>query len=87
MFDLQRQGPCGSGKIKVMQMYQMGPGMYQQVQKNCDVCQGEGEIIAEGAKCKTCQGKKIIHKEKVLEVPIDRGIPHGHTITLNGEGN
>ena len=33
------------GKGRGMQMYQMGPGMYQQVQKNCDACSGEGEIL------------------------------------------
>jgi len=80
---------CGTckGKGRVVQMFQMGPGMYQQVQKNCDKCQGEGEIIAEGGRCKTCLGKKILTKEKVLEVPIDKGIPHGQPISLNGEGN
>jgi len=30
------------GQGRVMQMYQMGPGMYQQVQKSCDKCQGQG---------------------------------------------
>lgn len=30
------------GKGQVMQMFQMGPGMYQQVQKKCDSCRGEG---------------------------------------------
>lgn len=28
-----------------MQMYQMGPGMYQQIQKKCEKCEGQGEII------------------------------------------
>lgn len=32
--------------INLIQMYQMGPGMYQQVQKHCDTCSGQGEIIA-----------------------------------------
>lgn len=58
------------GKGRVTQMYQMGPGMYQQVQKACDTCKGEGEIITEGGKCKVCQGKKYMTKEKVIEVPI-----------------
>jgi DnaJ-class molecular chaperone len=40
-------------------MYQMGPGMYQQVQKHCETCSGQGEIIADGGKCKECNGKKI----------------------------
>ncbi len=29
-------------KKNVKQMYQMGPGMYQQVQKHCDKCAGQG---------------------------------------------
>ena len=68
-------------------MFQMGPGMYQQVQKACDACRGEGEIIGEGGKCKSCQGKKIVTKEKIIEVPVEKGAFHGHAITLSGEGN
>ena len=30
------------GNGKVVQMFQMGPGMYQQVQKTCDKCSGQG---------------------------------------------
>lgn len=68
-------------------MYQMGPGMYQQVQKNCDTCKGQGQIISEGGKCKVCLGKKIMTKEKILEVPVEKGAFHGHAISLSGEGN
>lgn len=50
----------------VIQMYQMGPGMYQQVQKHCDKCKGEGEIIAEGGKCKECKGQKVLEKNKTV---------------------
>lgn len=77
---------CGTckGKGRVVQMYQMGPGMYQQVQKNCDTCKGEGEIISEGGKCKTCLGKKISTKSKIIDVPVQKGAFHGHAITLSG---
>lgn len=68
-------------------MYQMGPGMYQQVQKNCDTCNGEGETIEANKRCKDCQGKKVVTKEKIIEVPLDRGSFHGHAIHLYGEGN
>ena len=30
------------GKGSVVKMFQMGPGMYQQVQQNCDKCNGQG---------------------------------------------
>lgn len=61
--------------------------MYQQVQKNCDKCQGEGEIIAEGGKCKECKGQKVLQKKKTIEVPIEKGLPENYPITLPGEGN
>lgn len=47
------------GQGRVMKMYQMGPGMYQQVQSNCETCKGEGEIIEEAKRCKGCGGRKI----------------------------
>ena len=75
------------GKGRVVKMFQMGPGMYQQVQQNCDDCKGEGETIEAGKRCKVCQGKKILNKEKIIEVPLDRGSFHGHAIHLYGEGN
>jgi DnaJ family protein A protein 2 len=65
----------------------MGPGMYQQTQKTCDKCKGEGEIIAESARCKTCNGKKTIEKEKVIEVGVDKGVPNNYPIKIPGEGN
>lgn len=84
MFNLQRKRPCGSGNIFIMKMYQMGPGMYQQVQKNCDACKGEGEITPENGKCKACLGRKIVNKEKIIEVPVEKGVFHGHAISLSG---
>lgn len=68
-------------------MLQMGPGMYQQIQKACDKCSGQGEIIGEGGKCKTCKGKKIVEKEKLIEVAVDKGMPHNYPIKMSGEGN
>ena len=47
------------GRGSVIKSYQVGPGMIQQMQKNCDACAGEGEVIEPSKKCKTCQGKKI----------------------------
>lgn len=48
------------GRGAVVQMFQVGPGMYQQMQKKCDDCQGEGEHIEPDKKCKGCQGKKLV---------------------------
>lgn len=52
---------------------QIGPGMIQRMQQTCKECNGEGEIINERDRCKTCQGKKTIDEKKKLEVVISPG--------------
>ena len=39
--NIEKCSTC-KGKGRVVKMFQMGPGMYQQVQQNCDKCNGEG---------------------------------------------
>jgi DnaJ family protein A protein 2 len=70
-----------------MQLVQMGPGMYTQMEKDCDNCKGLGELFDEGVKCKECDARKIVKKEADLPVTIPIGIPAGEIITLEGEGN
>ncbi|KAI9256610.1 hypothetical protein BDA99DRAFT_441673 [Phascolomyces articulosus] len=67
-------------------MRQMGP-MVQQVQQPCPECHGQGEIIDEKNKCKTCNGKKVVDDRKVFEVHIDKGMKDGQKITFAGEGD
>lgn len=42
-----------------VQFRQIGPGMVQQLQSACPVCRGEGKMINERDKCKTCSAKKV----------------------------
>lgn len=35
---------------------QLGPGMIQQLQTQCPVCYGEGQVIDKKDQCKACQG-------------------------------
>lgn len=50
--------PFGSGVVQV-QFRQIGPGMVQQLQSTCSSCRGEGKVINERDKCKSCLGKKV----------------------------
>lgn len=70
-----------------MQYKQIGPGMVQQMQAVCRECTGEGEIINEKDRCKTCSGKKTIKQKKSLEVHIDKGMHDSQKITYSGESN
>jgi len=79
-------GDCkGQGfKIKTQML---GPGMIQQSQVPCNACRGEGKIFDEKDRCTVCKGEKIKDVEKVLEIPVDKGIPDEKTILFAGEGN
>lgn len=79
-------GDCkGQGfKIKTQML---GPGMIQQSQVPCNACRGEGKQFDEKDRCTVCKGEKIKDVEKILEIPIEKGIPDEKTILFAGEGN
>ena len=70
-----------------MKMTMLGPGMYSQSQGPCDDCRGQGEIIDEKNKCKTCDGKKVVKEKKIIDVEIDKGGPNGQTYVFHGEAD
>lgn len=70
-----------------MQYRQLGPGLVQQIQTVCHKCSGQGNVIAEKDKCKTCEGKKVAQDTKEIEVHVDKGMTHGMKITMAGEGD
>lgn len=47
--------------------------MIQRMQQVCKECNGEGEIINERDRCKTCNGRKTVDQKKKLEVVISPG--------------
>ncbi|OBZ75294.1 Mitochondrial protein import protein mas5 [Grifola frondosa] len=76
---------CGGRGVKVT-MRHMGP-MIQQLQSQCEECNGLGEIINQKDRCKTCNGKKVVSEKKMLEVHIDKGMRGGQTINFRGESD
>ena len=81
----QCPGCKGRGMKTVMQM--LGPGMYSQRTAPCEDCMGQGEVISEKDKCKTCEGKKVVKEKKILEVQIDKGAPNGEKYVFHGEAD
>ena len=76
---------CDGQGVKMV-MRQMGP-MIQRFQTVCPECNGEGEMIRDRDRCKTCKGKKTSVERKVLHVHVDRGIKSGERIEFPGEGD
>ncbi|CAG7787083.1 unnamed protein product [Allacma fusca] len=81
--------PCtdcrGSG-VK-MTYRQLGPGLVQQIHTVCPKCSGNGTVIPEKDRCKSCDGKKILVETKEIEINVDKGMIHGMKITLSGQGD
>ncbi|XP_037077676.1 dnaJ homolog subfamily A member 2-like [Pollicipes pollicipes] len=77
---------CQGRGIKI-HIRQIGPGMVQQKQTMCPDCHGEGELMSERDRCRTCAGQKTTSEVKILEVHVDKGMRDSQKITFRGEGN
>lgn len=77
---------CHGRGVRV-QLRQIGPGMVQQIQSQCNACKATGKIIDEKDKCKSCKGKKTYKDRKVLEVVIEKGMKNGQKIRFAGEAD
>jgi DnaJ-related protein SCJ1 len=73
------------GKGHVIQRIQLMPGFVQQMQAPCDRCGGTGKMIKK--KCPDCKGAKVYRGEHPLEVDIEQGVPEGHQIVFEMEGD
>ncbi|KAF2350511.1 Heat shock protein DnaJ cysteine-rich domain [Trinorchestia longiramus] len=79
-------GECRGRGITVT-VNQIGPGMVQQMQSKCRSCDGEGELMAESDRCKTCSGRKVVPNTKLLEVTVEPGMRDEQKIVFRGEGD
>lgn len=77
---------CRGNGVEV-KMHQIGPGIVQQIEQVCRKCMGQGEIIPDEDKCKTCSGKKTTRERKILEVNVEKGMRDGQKIVFHDEGD
>jgi DnaJ-class molecular chaperone len=66
-------------------MQQLGPFM-QQVQMNCNICNGSGVKQVVDKSCIKCNGNGIINEQQTIKVDIKMNIKHGETIVYRGLG-
>lgn len=64
----------------------MGPFVTQQPVE-CRKCNGEGVMINPGDECKSCNGRRVMQRQHMLEIPIERGLASGDKVVLRGESN
>ncbi len=72
----------GTGQVQVKQNTPFGQFINS---KTCDVCKGEGKIIADP--CPACNGKGKLRNNVKLKINVPAGIDDGQTISLRGEGD
>lgn len=75
---------CGGRGIRIVK-HMLAPGMYQQMQMQCDHCGGNGRTIEHV--CPTCHGAKTIKATSTISVDIDRGLHEGAELIYEGEAD
>mgnify|MGYP001964950576 CR=1 FL=1 len=67
----------GTGIINITR--QIGPGMIQQIRTNCDFCKGS---------CRKLKPQyKVVEKEEIVNVFVEKGMENGDKIKINDKGN
>ncbi|KAK3942231.1 hypothetical protein QBC46DRAFT_284208 [Diplogelasinospora grovesii] len=62
--------------------HQLAPGMFQQVQMQCDKCGGRGQVVAH--KCPVCNGNRVLRKPTTVSLKIERGkLPNSRVVYEN----
>jgi DnaJ-related protein SCJ1 len=77
-------GSCGGRGVKIVK-HMLAPGIFQQMQTACDVCQGKGTTILKP--CKVCQGHKVVRKVAKHSLHIEKGCPHSHRLVIENEAD
>jgi DnaJ-class molecular chaperone len=74
------------GRGQKVQVVRMGP-MIQQMVTTCNKCSGKGEIVDPNKRCKECDGKSYLVKEKSINITLQNGIKDGVQMQLSGKGH
>lgn len=77
-------GSCG-GRGFTVQVHRNGP-FVNQVQAQCHMCNGNGNINSQNVNCNKCSGNGSINEENVVKVEVPKGAPDGHQIRFTGLG-
>lgn len=77
---------CRGRGIRIIDR-QIGPGMIQRMQVECNACEGKGQVIPRGKRCGGCRATGLKKASSVLSVHIEKGMKHGEKITFSEEGD
>jgi DnaJ-related protein SCJ1 len=75
---------CGGHGVTIRK-HMLAPGIFQQMQVQCDVCGGQGKTIKH--KCPVCSGSRVVRKVNTFSLDIQRGAPKGHKINYENDAD
>nr|OQO28339.1 hypothetical protein B0A51_04058 [Rachicladosporium sp. CCFEE 5018] len=73
------------GQGAILQKHMLAPGIFQQVQMQCDQCGGQRSTVKHA--CATCKGQRVVRAEEGYELVIERGMPAGVRVNYENEGD
>ena len=77
--------PVCSGRGMVIQKHQLAPGIFQQVQMQCDRCGGQGKTIRHP--CKVCGGHKVVRRPVTYTLHVEKGMKKGSRSVYENEAD
>ena len=63
----------------------LAPGIFQQVQMQCDKCSGQGKTIKHV--CPVCSGSRVVKKTSTHVLQVEKGMPKGARIVYENEAD
>ncbi|KAI1270156.1 DnaJ domain-containing protein [Xylariaceae sp. FL1019] len=75
---------CQGRGVRIIK-HQLAPGMFQQVQTQCDACGGRGKSIKHV--CPVCQGQRVVRKPTAVSLTVGRGAGRESRIVYENEAD
>lgn len=78
---------CGKckGHGMVVQKHMLAPGIFQQVQMQCDACGGQGSTVKHA--CPACGGARVVRGEEAYDLHIEPGMRKGARVVYENEAD
>ncbi|ROV90602.1 hypothetical protein VSDG_07430 [Cytospora chrysosperma] len=77
-------GHCGGHGVRVTK-HQLAPGMFQQIQTQCDRCGGRGKVIKH--KCPVCGGARVVRTPTAVPLTVERGAARDSRLVYENEAD
>ncbi|KAJ1326543.1 DnaJ-related protein SCJ1 [Microdochium nivale] len=82
--EVERCSLCGGHGVRIIK-HQLAPGMFQQMQTQCDGCGGRGKTIKH--KCAVCNGDRVVRKPTAVTLKVDRGAARDSRVVYENEAD